>query len=193
MYTKHMQTITASVEQLLRESPWLTEALGEGIVNLSALARILKPSLEKQHLRSFTDGAVIMALKRVQAGLPTKRARLRVSQTVQSLTVRSNIVQYAFQNSPTLMKAQEKLLQRAHDDEDACVFFARGTFDTGIIVNESLEDLLQKVTVGEKLIKSFRGLSYIMTTELAQKKVFQASPGTPKATCRRVLGGVCAG
>jgi len=156
-----MQTITSSVQNLLRESPWLTEALGEGIVNLSALARMLKPELEEKHMRPFTEGAVIMALKRVQESLPTKRARLRASQTVQSLSMRSNIVQYAFHNSPTLMKAQEKLLQKAQDDEDACVFFARGTFDTGIIVNETLEELLKKLTAEEKLIKSFHNLSYI--------------------------------
>lgn len=156
-----MHTITASVQHILRESPWLTEALGEGIVNLSALARMLKPGLEEVHMRTFTEGAVIMALKRVQASLPTKRARLRASHTVQSLSMRSNIVQYAFQNSPTLMKAQGKLLQRAHDDEDACVFFARGTFDTGIIVNEALEELLSSLTSEEKLIKRFHNLSYI--------------------------------
>ena len=125
-----MQTITTSVKNLLQESPWLTEALGEDIVNLSSLARKLKPELEKTHLRSFTDGAVIMALKRVQASLPTKRAKLHAAQTVQSISMRSNIVQYAFHNSPTLMKVQEKLLQRTQEDEDNCVFFARGTFDT---------------------------------------------------------------
>src|SRR3989344_264119 len=120
-----MKTITASIQNIVRESPFLTEALGEGIVNLSALARKLRPELEESHLRPFTEGAIVMALKRVQASLPTKRTRQRVAQAVQSLTLRSNIVQYAFQNSLTLPKAEERLLQHVQRDQDACLFFAR--------------------------------------------------------------------
>ncbi len=156
-----MKTITSSVKNRIRESQWLTEALGEDIVNLSALARKLKPELEKNHLRPFTEGAIVMALKRVQQSLPTQRTRMSVAQTVQSLSMRTNIVQYAFQNSPTLLQAQEKLLQKAQQDEDSCVFFARGTYDTGIIVNEALEDMLKKITAKEKLIQCYRHLSYI--------------------------------
>lgn len=156
-----MYSITKSVQDLLRDSPWLTEALGSGIVNLSSLARQLKPELEKKHLRSFTDGAIIMALKRVQASLPTKRAKLHAASTVHSLSVRSNIVQYAFENSDSLLEIQEALLQRAKSDEGTTVFFARGTFDTGIIVSENLEEELRELTAKEALIKSFRDLSYI--------------------------------
>lgn len=154
-----MKTITSSVLTIVHQSPWLTEALGEDLVNLSALARKLKPELEEMHLRKFTDGAIIMALKRLQATLPTKHARSDAIRTVRSLSVRSNIVQYAFQNSATLTHVQEQLLR--HADEDACLFFARGTFDTGIIVNEEMEKLLKTLTTKESLIKCFHDLSYI--------------------------------
>ena len=156
-----MKTITASVRDMIRESQWLTEALGEDIVNLSALARKLKPRLEETHMRPFTEGAIVMALKRIQETLPTQRTRQSAAKTVQSLSMRSNIVQYAFQNSSTLLHAQEKLLQQAQFDEDSCVFFARGTYDTGIIVNEGLEEVLKKITAKERLIRSYRNLSYI--------------------------------
>lgn len=156
-----MKTIIASVREMIRESPWLTEALGEDLLNLSALARKLKPRLEEIHLRPFTEGAIVMALKRIQETLPTQRARLSIAKIVQSLSMRSHIVQYAFQNSSTLLHAQEKLLQQAQHDEDSCVFFARGTYDTGIIVNEGLEEVLKKITAKETLIRSYRHLSYI--------------------------------
>jgi len=156
-----MKTIISSVKSIIQESQWLTEALGEDIVNLSALARKLRPELEETHLRPFTEGAIVMALKRIQETLPIQRTRVSVARTVQSLNLRSHIVQYAFQNSATLLHAQEKLLQQAQHDEDSCVFFARGTYDTGIIVNEGLEEVLKKITVKEKLIRSYRHLSYI--------------------------------
>src|SRR3989339_232441 len=120
-----MKTITSSVRNMIRESQWLTEALGEDILNLSALARKLKPRLEEIHLRPFTEGAIVMALRRIQKTLPTQRARSSAAPTVQSLSMRSNIVQYAFQNSSTLLHAQERLLLQAQHNEDSCVFFAR--------------------------------------------------------------------
>lgn len=155
-----MQTIMSSVEEILRSSPWLMEALASDIVNLSGLARQLKTELEKKNLRPFTNGAITMALKRLQSTLPTQKS-LKAGQVMQSLTVRSNIIQYAFRNSPTLLQAQKALLEAAKGDEGACVFFARGTFDTGIIVNDGLENLLKKFTAKELLIKKFRDLSYI--------------------------------
>ncbi len=154
-----MRTVTESVQLILAQSPFLAEALSEGIVNYSAVARKLKPDLESMHARSFTEGAIIMALKKLEKGSTSGRSKLHASSVVRGITVHSNLVQHAFKNSAELHRIQGKLLQLAGGDDDTIVSMARGTVDTGIIVSESLEERLKQLTAGEKLIKRFDGLA----------------------------------
>ena len=156
-----MRTITESVEAILRESPSLAEALAEGIVNYSSLARKLRPQLEEEHMKNFTEGAVVMALKRLEKATATTRSKLHAKGTVRSITTQSNLVEYAFKNSLQLQKVQQKLLQAAGKEEESFVYFTRGTYNTALIVSESLEKLLLAETKCETSIKKFQGLSCI--------------------------------
>ena len=156
-----MRTITDSIRELLQRSPYLAEALSQGIINYSGLARQLKGQLEEEHLKKFTGGAIIMALKRLGKMTPSSRSQFHVSQTVRNITVRSNLVEYAFQNSRTLLKIQEKLLAMTEKEEDTMVNFARGVFETAIIVSVPLEKKLQELTAAETCIKHFHRLSSI--------------------------------
>ena len=60
-----MLTIPNAVEEVIKKKPFLEGALVEGLVNLSALARQLKPDIEKKVGRPVNDSAVIMALNRL--------------------------------------------------------------------------------------------------------------------------------
>ena len=60
-----MLTIPNAVEEVIKKKPFLEGALVEGLINLSALARQLKPEIEKQVGKSVNDSAVIMALNRL--------------------------------------------------------------------------------------------------------------------------------
>lgn len=156
-----MRTMTDSIRRILEQSPYLAEALSDGIINYSALARKLRPQLEQEHLKDCTEGAVVMALKRMGKISPSSRAHLHVSQTVRNLTVRSNLIEYAFQNSHSLLKAQEKLLALMEKEGDTIVNVAPGIFETAIIVSQTLEQKLQEYTQGEKCLKQFHQLSSI--------------------------------
>lgn len=160
-YNSHMLTIADSIRATLQKSPYLAEAVSEGIINYSALARKLRPQLEEEHLKKFTEGAIVMALKRLRSTTPPKRSRTHVAATVRNITVRSNLVEYAFQNSRRLLKVQEKLLALAEKEEDAIVNFARGVFETAIIVSAPLEKRLQEATKEEACLKRFHRLSSI--------------------------------
>lgn len=156
-----MRTIADTIRRMLEQSPHLAEALSEGIINYSALARKLRSQVENEHLKKFTEGAIIMALKRTEKLSPASRSQVHVSKTVRNITVRSNLVEYAFQNSPTLLKVQEKLLALTEKDEDSTVNFARGVFETAIIMSSNLEEKLQVLTRNEICLKRFHRLSSI--------------------------------
>jgi aspartokinase len=156
-----MRTIAASIRSILERSPAMAEALSDGIINYSGLARKLKPQLEKEHLKTFTEGAIVMALKRIGNVNPLSRSQVHIAKTVRNITVRSNLVEYAFQNSRSLLKVQEKLLALAEKEEDSFVNFAPGIFETAIIISAPLEKTLQELTKQESCIKQFHTLSSI--------------------------------
>src|SRR3989344_1858237 len=156
-----MRTVSDSIREILQRSPYLAEAVADGIINYSALARKLKPQLEEEHLKTLNEGAIVMALKRIGKLSPSARSQFHVSKTVRNITVRSNLVEYAFQNSRTLLKVQEKLLAVAEKEEDVIVNFAPGIFETAIIVSAPLEKKLSELTEDEHCINKFHKLSSI--------------------------------
>lgn len=79
-------------------------ALVEGLINLSALARQLKPEIEKQVGKSVNDSAVIMALNRLvpRLELMSTMKFKKVVENIGDIIVRSNLADFAFTNSATL-------------------------------------------------------------------------------------------
>ena len=60
-----MTSIPNIVEEIIKKKPFLEDALVNGLVNLSALARHLKPEIEKHIDKPVNDSAIIMALNRL--------------------------------------------------------------------------------------------------------------------------------
>ena len=89
-----MLTIPNAVEEVIKKKPFLEGALVEGLVNLSALARQLKPEIEKKVGKEVNDSAVIMALNRLVPRLELMSAMKfkKVVENIGDIIVRSNLV-----------------------------------------------------------------------------------------------------
>src|SRR3954467_2366528 len=65
-----MLSIATKVEQIVSESAFLTEGMALGLINLSELARQLRPELETALWKPVGQAAVVMALRRLSDRLP---------------------------------------------------------------------------------------------------------------------------
>src|SRR5512138_1927969 len=108
-----MQRISDLVEQYVLETPLLEEHLALGLINLSALARHLRPRVRKALLRPVSQASLVMALKRLGPRL-TSRTRPPVTRSARpsDLTVRSNLVELTFHASDTIRERHRRLLNR---------------------------------------------------------------------------------
>ena len=155
-----MRTISQTVEEILTASPLYSEAMAEGILNYSALARKIRPLVEERHLEDVTEGAIVMALKRSTTALSRSAPRPpRVRLT--NITVRSDLVDFSFMNSPTLHRIHEELLRLRRESEGTYVNFAQGFFQTTILVSESIAEKLARMTRREKLLERCNALSAV--------------------------------
>lgn len=159
-----MIKIAKAVEQLVRQSPFLTEAINEGLINVSALARRLQADVAQQLGKKVKPGAIIMAINRLQTGeLMFIEKNLRhFFKNLSDISVRSNLSDYTFQNSETILQKQARLLDMiSRNHPNAFYSFSQGVAETTIIITNTLDEQVDLLFEGEKRLDKESQLSSI--------------------------------
>lgn len=147
----------------------MEESLHENLLNVSALARQLMPDLEEQLGKSLKEGAVIMAIRRLEPP-GSYRGKHKLTLYIKSLgdiVVRSGLVDYTFQNSPTLVESQALFLQELTNMGDVFHTFSRGVEETTVVVSQKLDETVRRCYAKERMTQSRSPLSSI-TVKLPQ-------------------------
>lgn len=158
-----MKTISSVVEQYIKSKPFLLNSITQGIINLTSLARVMMPDIEKDLGKDVKQGAVVMALKRLSEELDFK-INYKISKVLKNIgeiTVRSSLVDFAFVVSPTLLENQAKLLAEINKDKDLFYTSSRGVSETNIIISSSISGVVEDIFKNEKLTHKVGNLSSI--------------------------------
>ena len=157
-----MITIPEVVANIVRRSPYMDEALARGIVNLSALARFIKPDVEREAMKEVKDGAVIIALNRLSRKTARRARRMKsMFRNAPDLTVRSNLMEMTFANAEHLILREKKLLDLIGDKPGLFLTVTRGINETTLIASRELKDLILAVFKGARVIDRIENLSSI--------------------------------
>lgn len=156
-----MKTIASCVEEILITQPFLEEALFREIINFSALSEELQEPISKMLRKSVKTGAIMMALRRYN---PPKHLRQShqlksVLKELGDITVRSNLIDFTFQNSPTLIESHTRVLENFN--AKAFYGFSRGVYESNIVVSASEKQKVQDSFKQERMIGSQDNLSAI--------------------------------
>lgn len=158
-----MISISRAVEIVLNSKPFILESLNDDILNYSSLASFIKPDVEYILKKQVKEGAIIMAIRRFkdfrEVGLP-RRLELEIKK-LGDILVRSNLADFTFKNSETLIKCQQKLFDEIKDESDFFYTVTRGLYETTFIISDTIFNKVPALFEGEKLISSSKGLSSI--------------------------------
>jgi hypothetical protein len=166
-----MRTVADVVRQVVLESPFLEDGLARGILNLSALARELRPRVEDELVKEVSEGSLVMALKRLAPGLRRRaRPECGIGSYLRDLTVRSNLSEITFLKSQTLPGKQRELLTAAQRGAQEFVTFTRGSFEVTAIFDSSLGAAAEAIFEGETVVARLDRLAAI-TIRLAAETV----------------------
>ena len=156
-----MKTIAACVEELLITQPFLEEALFRNIINFSALSEELQKPISDMLRKPVKTGAIMMALRRYSppAHLRKSRQLQAVLKDMGDITVRSNLVDFTFQNSDTLIRSHASVLKNFNPK--AFYGFSRGIYESNIVVSASERQKVLDCFEGESMIGSQDNLSAI--------------------------------
>jgi len=156
-----MITVPDIVRKIISRTPYLEEALSRDIINLSGLARDIRPEVEKLTMKKVELGSVIMALKRLQPKLRTSLELEMIFKTPPELILRSNLLEITIANSSLLAEKQKHLLLYASKRHAQFITITHGIFETTIIASRQTLDMIYKLYKDEKIISEIADLSSI--------------------------------
>ncbi|MFC0605345.1 hypothetical protein [Winogradskyella pulchriflava] len=158
-----MKTIASCVEEIIISSPFLEEGLSREIINYSALAKELNKPISDMLRKPVKDGAIMMALRRHHQPLNLDNSvRLKKAfENLGDITVRSNLSDFTFQNSKTLIHSHSRILEKISANHQIFYAFTRGMFESNIIISTSEKENILKAFKNETLIGSQEWLSAI--------------------------------
>lgn len=156
-------TIAQAVDQLIAQYPFLEESLSEGLINVSALARRLKPDIESILKKEVQEGAIIMAINRRPPG-----SALKISREIKAfmsklgdIIVRSDLSDYTFENSPSLSSCHRRLMEERSTEQQVLYTVSQGVYETTVVVSNILDPLVKDFFSREKILARKSDLSSI--------------------------------
>jgi aspartokinase len=157
-----MITIPEAVESIIKKSLFLEEALSRGIVNLSALARLVKPDVERELMKEAQESAITIALIRLSKKIGRRKERLLGKfKSVPDIIVRSNLVEVTYSNSSSVFVSRKKLLDQLGGKQAYFLTFTQGINETTIIASRDLKDKIKALFTEEDALSWIDDLSSI--------------------------------
>lgn len=159
-YIYNMITVPEIIGSLIRESPFLEEGLARGIINVSALARMILPEVQHAAMKDIKEGAVIMALNRLSRKIQNQSRKERsIFTAAPDMMIRSNLFEITLINSQNLAEKRRILLDQIGTGGAHFLTFTQGVFETTIIASSKLKDKVEKVFLGETVVSLIEKLS----------------------------------
>ncbi len=156
-------TIAEATFQLIRRMPFMEEAMSQGLINLSSLARKIQPDITHLTGKPANEGAIIMALKRMDLSQvwSVNRALESFIKKLGDLVVRSNLVDYVYQNSDTLYDRQVELIHRFAARPKVFYSFSQGVYESTFIISDAVGQEVDELFAAEVLLKKTADLAAV--------------------------------
>lgn len=158
-----MDRLSKVIEKLINQSPFIQEAIAEGLINISSLARKLNPEIQKITGKDVSDSAIIMAIKRMPPGT-NQKIELKIKNFMSDLgdlIVRSNLIKVTFKNYVGISQDQAQFLTHIKDISDNFYTVSRGVSETTIITNAQFMDKISSIFKQNETLSQSSNLSAI--------------------------------
>lgn len=169
-----MLTVPEAAEKIINRSRYLSEAISKGIINVSSLARYIKPELEQLLEKKVSYPAVVMALNRLSTQIKPKYVSNSIFKTPPDMILRSNLIEVCIANSDNLIEKYPQLLNLSKNNGKHFFTATQGVFETTIIISKDLYGAIKEILKDESIVSKFENLSSI-TIKLPKEAI--STPG----------------
>jgi hypothetical protein len=144
-----MFTVPEATEKIVKRSRYLSEALSKDIINISSLARYIKPEIESLLIKEVSLSAIIMALKRLKGHVLPDTPYNQIFGSHPEITVKTNLA---------LLVSESQIPQTKRD-------VTSGISPSGTIILGNRQDVFENVEDGSKLYYPVSTISILVPKE----------------------------
>ncbi|MEI6532580.1 MAG: aspartate kinase [Candidatus Roizmanbacteria bacterium] len=155
-----MIAVPEVVKKLIKKIPFIEESISEGFINLSSLARKLKPQIENELMKEVTEGSVIMALKRIEQSKKRFSPIKKAFSSSPDILVRSNLFSITVKRLDFTPDKHKRLLDY-NKEMEYFLTISQSEFETTITGSEELQNKLKTLFSTNTIIVEFHKLSSI--------------------------------
>lgn len=150
-----MKTVSTEVEIAVKKSPFIAEALNEGLLNISSFARMIMPDLKKSLGKEVKLTTIIMAIQRMDHGaiLYESKKLKSLFKKIKDIIVRGHLRVYTIKQSQSVAKHLSTLLNKIGDRKDVMCTFTQGVAECMVIISESECQKLEKIFIKETILE----------------------------------------
>ncbi len=158
-----MISISQAVENIIKVKPFLSEGLKDGLINISALARMIQPEVDQFIQKKAKTGAIVMALNRLSLSddLSISKQIENSCSMLGDIIVRSDLSDYTFRNSNTLAKCHLKVFESITNLPDIFYTMVRGVHESNLVISSLYSQLVEEHFKKEELYNKTNNLSAI--------------------------------
>jgi aspartokinase len=156
-----MKSIAEITTELVKKHPFISEALKEGIVNISAYARQIMPTIEKEYGDEVKLTAVVMAIQRMDFGNTSYESKKlkALFKKIKDIQVRGHLSSYTIRLSSSVQRKIAKIFEKYSGRNDLMVTFTQGVFEGTLLVSGSEAKSIDKLLEDEEILQIQRNIS----------------------------------
>ncbi len=155
-----MVTVSQLTKKILEEKPFIHEALERGLINLVALAEMIKPDVEQELRTTVKTSTISMAIRRYIERRHKRLCRISISQKT-DLLVKSNLFEISVSKSSSLQKKVIKLYEIVSFDIGDTLNIIYGNYEMLIISNDKYKEKFLRILKDEKILDVQEDISSI--------------------------------
>ncbi|GIU68936.1 MAG: hypothetical protein KatS3mg002_0172 [Candidatus Woesearchaeota archaeon] len=149
-----MVTVSHLVGKIIKDKPFLEEALRRGIINYVALAQELQPQIEKELGKKVKTSAVMMALRRLNELLQKKGIlRNELKFKSEDISIRSSLFEITILKSSNTISNIRKIYDITDFSRGDMLTITHGIYEITIIASSRLTKKIEKILENEHIIK----------------------------------------
>ena len=125
--------------------------------------------------KEIKDGAIMMAINRLSPSsvLKTRRNIKKIALSSGDFIMRSDLCDYTFKNTTTLVRRISKLLNDIGNDNNNFLTISQGVFETNIVVSKKLKEKIDELFKDEIALWAITNLASI-TIKLPKSNIEQS-------------------
>ncbi len=145
-------SVSEVVKNIVKEQPYLLEAINRGIIHFGNLSAELRPKIEAILGKKVTDSSIIMALRRYADELQKNYENSSNHKLYCEITMKTNICDFNVLKTPTLLKVIPSVYEMAAMKRGDFLNITVGNHEVSIVASQKHSAVIQAKLKDETII-----------------------------------------